>query len=880
MSSLSRRDLIRFTGMTAGLAVVGQLLPSPFRRLGVAEAAEIADYSRGTWVPSCCNMCGGQCGIRAFVQDGRVRKIEPHPTNPNNIANVSANYDAAIAAGEHSRLCCKGNSGIKSLYDPDRLRTPLRRVGPRGSGLFEPISWDDAIAETATKLKSIRTRYGARSLVWFGEDHSFTHPQQDFCDAFGSPNYSNHSSLCDTSRKSHYRGSIGDDRPLADMENADLLLVFGWNFLSALKWIHLSAIFTRAKNRSTPLEFIYVDPVFNTTASKADQWVPIKPGTDGALALALAKILIDQNKYDATWVANYTLGFGEFQKYLNGDGTYDTVPKTAAWASAITGIPAADITALGTKLGDAFVAGKRICIDSWSGPGHHTNATQGGRAIDALYLLLGAVDKLGSMIRPNRRGPGRRSSAGFGWPAKDGWRVDGRDDVTLTEPSVSNLTLVDANGVTWNAGATIPAGTKFHKKYLASHSSGIYVEQREAMATQRDFLGIPYPVKACGVIFQNLLMSMPNVERTMEALGQMEFIFCVDTHLSETALWADIVFPGSNYLERTDFNANWVTFYSLGLRQPVVPSWINGRTETQLFLDLGAAMGFGGFKTAPENTTDQAFSEAEWNAFIASSSTNNKKTWAQLKADGVWIETGANAGTKVDKYKATSTFDAATMTNTPLTVGSQTVYVVKNASTGAALGIGTPTLANGQTFEVGFATESRRAQFWWPLMYEHWRSTPTKRPAGQVVSGDPRFHPLPYFVPPVDVPDAQYPLHFLSWKEVEHTHSRTQNNAWLDELQPGARMYIHPTDAAPLGVEEGDAVWIQTAYGQIRATAHVTKRITVGCVGFFRGHGHWALGKVAKGKGSHDGWLLPGRAELHSGQAVHKEVGCRVYKVR
>lgn len=878
MTFISRRDVMRWTGATAGLGLLGNLLPSPFRALGVAEAAEIADYSRGAWVPSGCNMCGGQCGIRVFVQDGKVRKIEPHPTNPNNIANVSTNYDAAVAAGEHSRLCCKGNSGIQSLYDPDRLRTPLRRIGPRGSGQFEPISWEDAIAETAARLHSIRARYGARSLVWFGEDHSFTHPQQDFCDAFGTPNYSNHSNLCDTSRKSHFLASIGHDRPLPDMENADLLLVFGWNFLSAIKWIHLAAIFTRARNRATPVEFIYVDPVFNTTASKADQWVPLKPGTDGALALALCKILVDGNTYDAAWNAQYTLGLNEFIKYLNGDGTYDSVPKTAAWASGITGIPASDITALGNRLGAAFTANKRVCIDVWSGPGHHTNATQGARAIDALMLLLGAVEKPGTLLIPNRAGPGRRSATGFGWPSKDGWRADGRDDVTINQATSSNRALVDVNGVSYAAGATIPSGTRFHRKYAQSHASGIYVEMREVMATQRDFLGIPYPVKAAGIVFQNLLMSTPNVERTMEALNQMEFVFCIDTHLSETALWADIVFPGSNYLERNDFNANWVTFYSVGMRQQVVPSWINGRTESQLLLDLGAAMNFGGFKTAPENSTDIAFLEEEWVRYVAPSNVGNKMTFAQLLASGSWIETGARGGTQYDKYKRTTSFDA-TMTNTPLTVGTQTVYIVKNAS-GAPIGIGSATLAIGQPFENGFATESRRAQYWWPLMNAHWQTTPTRRPAGTVVAGDARYHPLPFYVDPVDVPTAQYPLYFVSWKEVEHTHSRTHNNVYLDELKPESRLYIHPTDATPLGLEEGDAVWVESPYGQVRARAHVTKRISAGCVGFFRGHGHWALGKVAKGKGTHDGWLLPGRAEIHSGQAVHKEVGCRVYKVR
>lgn len=648
--------------------------------------------------------------------------------------------------------------------------------------------------------------------------------------------------------------------------------------MSALKWIHLAPIFTRAKSRATnPMEFVYVGPVFNVTASKADQWVAVRPGTDGALALALCKIIVDSGHYDTTFVQDYTLGFGEFKKYLDGDETYDAVAKTAAWAEGITGIPAATITALGAKLGDAYAAGKKICIDTWSGPGQHTNGTQGGRAIVSLHLLLGTLDKQGGIVSPRRKGPGTRSSAGFGWPAKDGWRADGRDDVTITEDTTSNRALIDVNGTTYAAGATIPAGTRFHKKYAFSHGSGIFVEMRDVMLDQRDFLGIPYPAKAAGFVFDNFVMSVPNTEKGIRALNQMEFVFVVDTHLSETALYADIVFPGSNYLERFDFNPNWVTFFSMGLRQPVVPSWINGQTETQTMLDLGAAMGFPKFKTDPENTTDEAYHKEMWDRFITG--TTSKPTWAELKQAGFWLETGAEGGTKYQKYKNTGTF-AEGMTVAALTVGAETVYTVKNAA-GAAIGLSrSATLSAGDSFEVGFNTETRRAQFWSPTLNEYWKADSTKRPAGKSVIGDPAYHPLPFYSAPIDAPTSQYPLAFVSWKEVEHTHTRTQNNVYLDELRPELRLYVNPTDAAPLGIEEGDPVWVESAYGQIKLKAHVTKRIMAGCVGFCRGHGHWALGKVAKGKGAHDGWLLPGRAEVHSGQGVHKEVGCRVYKVR
>ncbi|MHB8874630.1 MAG: molybdopterin-containing oxidoreductase family protein [Myxococcaceae bacterium] len=633
--AINRRSLLQATGAIAGVAAAG-VLPWPFRKLSGAEAAELTTYAGGTWVPSCCNMCGGQCGVLAYVENGAVRKVEPNGANPNNVANVSADFAAATAAGDIGRLCCKGNSPLRSLYDPDRLRTPLKRVGPRGSGQFVAITWGEAIAAAAAGLYRAKQRYGARSIVWFGEDHSFTHPQGELMDALGSPNYSNHANLCDTARKAHYKSTIGVERPLADLQNADFLLVFGWNFLSAIKWVHLPAIFTRGREKAG-FKFVYVDPVFNTTASKADTWIAPKPGTDGALALALCKGIIDLGQYDTSFVAAYTLGFDEFKKYLDGTG-YDAVAKTSAWASGITGIPAAAIDQLATELGAAYAANKKICIDAWSGPGHHTNATQGGRAINALNLLLGMVDKSGTMLVPLKSSPPKRAKPS-GWPAKDGWRPDGRDDVTIpaTNPD----------------GTSNPVNGAVAKKFSHPHGSGIYVEMRERMLAQKDFVGNPYPISAAVFVFQNWLMSVPNTQRNIDAINKMEFVLAVDTHLSETAMMADIVVPGSHYLERNDFNANWTTFRSLGLRQKVVSSWIGGLTEAQFFLELGAALGLNGFKTdAGLNDTDDNYVREEWRLFMLNGTSpwDNQMTFDQLKQTGAWVESGARGGTQFEKH--------------------------------------------------------------------------------------------------------------------------------------------------------------------------------------------------------------------------------------
>jgi thiosulfate reductase/polysulfide reductase chain A len=868
----SRRSFLAQASAAFGAAAAASILPWPFRRLSTAEAAEITNYAKGKWVPSCCNMCGGQCGVLAYVEKGLVRKIEPHPTNPNNIANVSASYDAAVKAGDIGRLCCKGNSAIRSLYDPERLRTPLKRVGPRGSGQFQAISWDEAIAEAAAGLHAVKQKYGARSIVWFGEDHSFTHIQQDFCDAIGTPNYSNHSNLCDTSRKAHYLATMGNDRPLADMENCDLLFVWGWNFLSAIKWIHLPAIFTRARMKNPSFRFIYVDPVFNTTASKANVWVAPRPGTDGALALAICKRLVDAGNYDATFVGKYTLGFDEFVKYLNGDGTYDNVPKTSAWAESITGVPAANIDAIALELGNAYIKGAKICIDTWSGPGHHTNATQGGRAINAINLLLGAIDRPGTLGMPLRNGPGRRAKIAT-WPAKDGWRPDGRDDVVIpaTNPD----------------GTANPVNGAIGKKYAISHSSGIYCEMRDRMIEQKDFVGNPFPMKAAVFVFQNFMMSTPNSQKNLEAIHKMDFVLSVDTHLSETALLADIIIPGAQYLERNDLNAGWLMFRSVALRQAVAPSWIGGMTEWQFFLELGGALGLDGFKTDPGlNDTDENMQKDEWATFMATGNGggpwNNQMTFAQMQAGGVWIETGPTGGTQYEKHLVKKSFvnkgvPASDDKIATITAGAQSVYVVTSADGKTKKGIANgPTMADGEQYVVGFATDSRRAQFWLPSFANYF--TGKILPAGKSVANDNRYHPLPFYLPPEEAPTKQFPLHFISWKEVEHTHSRTFNNPWLMEMKGENKLLVHPTAAAAKGLAEDDFAFVQTAYGQVRVRVHITSRIQAETVGFVRGFGHWASGSIAKGRGVHDGWLLSGRAEIHSGQAVHKEVACRIFK--
>ena len=740
-------------GADSAFALSGGGLPAAG---GVGQALPVVG---GTWTPTCCNMCGGTTGILAQVVGGRVTKIEPNSDNPIGVCNISTDFTNLKASG--ARMCPKGNAGIASLYDPDRVKKPLRRLAgsARGAGVWEEITYETAISEIAAKLAAIKSTAGPEKLVWFSEDNSFGAIQESFCNVFGTPNFLVHSNICDVARKYGFEKTMGVGRPLADLKNTKYMLIFGWNPLGAMKWAHLPRILLDGLANGAKL--VVVDPRLSETAEKAfdfavqGQWLSIKPGTDGALALAIANVIIGENLYDKTFVADWTSGFAAFSTHV--------AAKTPEWAAPITGIPAATIRTVARELAST----KPAVVDAWSGPGHHTNGAEASQAIAALAGLIGQVDAPGTLIIPERKGPK------FAVPA-----------LTTT-----GLPRVDGKGT----------------KYPFAHGSGIYVEARDAMIS--GVIGgpgtpFPYRPKAAVFVFQNFVMSVPNTRKNYEALNNLELIVSVDTHMSETAMMADYVIPGSHYLERYELLPQWVTFPVVALRQPVVDPIFGQKVEYDFVKDLAIAMGYGA--TAPFNITYETYMDDALKAGIGI-------TLAGLKAlpGATWI----GGDTHYKKYLTS-----------------------------------------------GFATPSTKFEF-----------------LSQVVAATGR-NGLPNWIPPVDVPNATYPLYLVSWKEALHTHSRTMNNRQLMEFHGENELWINTSKAAALGISDGDLVWVENLEAKARAKARVTNRIHTDVVGMTHGFGHTALGPIAQGKGTSDGQFFPGKAEALSGMAVHKEAAVKVYK--
>jgi thiosulfate reductase/polysulfide reductase chain A len=368
---LSRREFLIITGGTAAAAAavaaptVRRLLP-PRRRVW---------YQRPTTaVPTVCEMCLWRCGAIARVGEGRVWKLDGHPDNP--LSN--------------GRLCARGLGGIGELYDPDRLRQPLIRTGPRGEGRFRVATWDEALDVTARALLRIKEQHGPEAVAFFGHYAGDRWFVDYLAPAWGSPNAARPSvGMCTTPREVAALLTFG--RPLGghepvDWEHTRYIVLLGTHIGENA---HNTMMQAFAAARARGARVVVVDPRFSTVASKADRYLPIKPGTDTALLLTWLHVLVTEGLYDRDYVLRWTEGFERLAAHVR--------PFTPAWAAAITELPAEAIAEVARDLGryrpQAVVVPGRHVV--WYG-----NDTQRLRALYLVNVLLGNWGRPGGFYIP------------------------------------------------------------------------------------------------------------------------------------------------------------------------------------------------------------------------------------------------------------------------------------------------------------------------------------------------------------------------------------------------------------------------------------------------------------------------------------------------
>jgi len=475
-------------------------------------------------VYSYCENCFWKCGITVKVAGGKVRKIDGQKDNPKS----------------RGRLCPRGQAGVAQLYDPDRLKRPLIRVegSQRGEGKYREASWEEALDYIAERMLKIKDEYGPEAIAFFGHGSGDTWFVEYLPAAWGSPNAAKPAvSVCTAPRETAsqwtFGRGVGGHEPI-DWENTDYIVLIGHHIGEDTHNTQLQD-FSAALKRGARL--VVVDPRFSTAASKADRWLPIKPGTDTALLLAWINVLISEGLYQREYVEKYTTGFDELARHVAG--------KTPEWAAEITEIPADTIRAVAREM--AAHAPRAVLP-----PSRHTvwygNDTQRMRALYILNALLG-----------NYGVPG-----GF-YLAKSPYLEKYPHPPFPLEPA--------AGGCSGSSGG----GEEVPEGYKPRADKGKFFAKTTAIQELIEPMisGEPYPIRGLLCYGTNLFHSIPNVPRTKEALKKLDLYVAIDVLPMEHVMWADVILPECTYLERYDdlvAIAHKTPF--IELRQPAVePLW-------------------------------------------------------------------------------------------------------------------------------------------------------------------------------------------------------------------------------------------------------------------------------------------------------------------
>ena len=380
---VSRRSLLK-AFMAAGLPMM------PVAR-AVAEAVNSKDAC--TWC-ACVINCGQRCALRVFSHNGQVIRIETDNTQPDTLGP------------RQLRACQRGRSMRERIYSPDRLRFPMKRVGERGEGKFERISWDEALDTIAKEWTRIKNQYGNDSIYWqycSGQQSlvSSRRAWQRLMNLMGGylQYYGSYSNAQGAAAFPKTYGGRPSSLP-SEIANAELYVLFGNNPSVTRpsgggKGFQIDAALTRHR----PKKIIVIDPAFtDTCTARADQWIPIRPGTDAALISALAYEFITNGWIDQAFLDRYCVGFDEktlpksapaksdYKSYILGAGP-DGTAKTPEWAAPITGIPVDVIRSLAREMAMT----KPLFVSQGWGPQRQANGEATCRAIAMVPILLGQV---------------------------------------------------------------------------------------------------------------------------------------------------------------------------------------------------------------------------------------------------------------------------------------------------------------------------------------------------------------------------------------------------------------------------------------------------------------------------------------------------------
>lgn len=500
--------------------------------------------------------CGGRCPIRLHVKNNRILRVEgddaPEP--------------------QQLRTCLRCRAFKQYVHHPKRLLYPQKRVGARGEGRFERISWDEAYDLFIRELNHVRDTYGHGAIFlatgggYLASLHHGGLASTRLLNQYGGyvTHYGNISSEGAVWASLTQYGSVMVGHSREDMLNSKLIILWGWDPARMISGTNTMYHLIRAKENGARI--IAIDPRYHDTAATvADEWIPVYPGTDTALMVAMAHVMIRENLHDKEFLDRYTTGFGAFSDYVLGKE--DGIEKTPAWAAEICGVDASVIE----RLAREYAATKPAALMDCQGPARSAMGEQYNRCASTLCAMTGNVGR-----------PGGSAGGGLmGIPIGHMFRMSaippGKNPFELDGPNVKG---------------TLDIRLRVQKRI---HINTLWDAMLEGTAG-----GYPSDIQMMWSMCNNYVNQIGNANKADRALKKLRFIAVNELFMTATARYADLLLPVTSAAERSDFTRPWPSGpYFTAMNKAVEPPG-ECKSDLEIASELAERLGIDNFNPHTE----------------------------------------------------------------------------------------------------------------------------------------------------------------------------------------------------------------------------------------------------------------------------------------
>ena len=840
---INRRDFLKVTAAAGAVATVGLPKLNAFAaHHGGKEGA-----AAGEWIASTCQGCTAWCPVEFFVQNNRITKVRG-----NQLSKANNGY-----------CCPRGHLMIQQTYDPDRIKVPMKRTNPqKGRGIdpkFVPISWDEALDTIADKMMELRKNNEPHKFMYMRGRYSPTSTYLAYGNMpkiFGTPNSFSHSAICAEAEKmgpGYTQGFFGYRD--YDLVNTKCLVVWGCDPLSSNRQV------PNAINKFGDLldngTLIAVDPRMSTSTTKAHEWLPIKPGEDGALAAAIAHVLLTEGMWSKEFVGDFKDGKNLFKAGQTVDEatfaekqTHGLVKwwnlelkdKTPAWAAKKTLLPEKQIIKVARIMGKA---GSRCAV--WMGPGvaMSPRGTYASMFVYALNGILGSIETEGGVFQSS-------STPGTSFPAPDPFidemakkfgkekKLDGRGAKDMPAIMGGFDSKKDKDG-----------------KVTESPKAGVVTNN-----VANGILKNPGAVKVFIGTWNNFNFSCTGADRWDKALATIPFFGHLVTNASEMSQFADIVLPATFApTEKLTIVTNMANLHGhMSIQQPVAkPLWDVKSEETEVMWLLAEKLKARGFSNL--NDYYASFEDPE----TKKKPTNAKEFCeiaARISSQKVW---NGKEKLKGDTVAGWADFKKKGIYNSERYAYKKNWGKFKTVT---------------QKFEFYSETLKKTLAL---FAAKHKTSIDdVLKSSGYEAQGELVFVPH-YESPKRWGSEKDYPFTFIDHKSRLNREGRSQNTVWYQEfkkLDAGDVSWddvakINPKDAKKLGIKDGDTIKLISPTATITCKVKLWEGVRPGTVAKCFGQGHWAYGRTAakdcakaQPRGGNNNELMPDDYDRLSGSTA------------